>query len=161
MKTPKRFYKSTTEKIKPIELQINTERETKPLFLVMQKVWFDEIDCGEKDVEYRDDSDFYTSRFCTKDKSGNLTGIKNYKTVMMQEGYNPGARRMTIEIKDIKYFPGDGFEIYLGSILTRENFDRTNVPKRAKSDPSKTPSKKKIVKSQLEISKLRRNKRLK
>lgn len=156
----RKLYNSKTEtNIKPEVLKITDEKQIKSLFLVMQKVYFDEIECGNKKVEYRDDSDFYISRLCTKDNSGKITGIKNYKTVLLQEGYNPGARRMTVEILDIKYDRYDGFEIYLGEILSRENFDRTNAPKRAKSDPTKPkqPKKKKVVKTQLEIAKLRKN----
>lgn len=61
-------------------------------------------------VEYRDDSDFYISRLCSKDKEGKITGLKNYKMVILQEGYNKGARRMMVEITDIKYFRYAGFE---------------------------------------------------
>ena len=137
----KRAKYAKTNVLKAKNSDFNAETETKeqakPLFLVMQKVWFDEIECGNKKVEYRDDSDFYISRLCSKDKEGKITGIKNYKMVLLQEGYNKGARRMMAEITDIKYFRYSGFEIYLGEILSRENFDRTNAPKRAKSDNSK------------------------
>lgn len=156
----RKLYNSKTEtNIKPEVLKIIGKEQVKPLFLVMQKVYFDEIECGQKDVEFRNDSDFYISRLCTKDNSGKITGLKNYKTVLLQEGYNPGARRMTVEIKNIEYFANEGFEIYLGSILSRANFDRTNAPKRAKLDPTKPrqPKKKKVVKTQLEIAKLRKN----
>ena len=142
------------------QIVLNTEIEKKPLFLVMQKIWFDEIECGNKKVEYRDDSDFYISRLCSKDKEGKITGLKNYKTVLLQEGYNPGARRMMVEITDIKYLRYDGFEIYLGEILSRENFDRTNAPKRAKSDKPKQThiqKKKMAVKTQLEKAKYRKS----
>ena len=124
-------------KTNDMKFETETKEQAKPLFLVMQKVWFDEIECGNKKVEYRDDSDFYISRLCSKDKEGKITGLKNYKMVILQEGYNKGARRMMVEITDIKYFRYAGFEIYLGEILSRENFDRTNAPKRAKSDNSK------------------------
>ena len=150
-------------KIKEDHLPIEGKEQPKPLFLVMQKVWFDEIECGNKDIEYRDDSAFYISRLCTKDKEGSITGLKNYKSVILQEGYHPGSRRMMVEIVDIKYFKRDGFEIYLGKILSRENFDRTNAPKRAVSEKPKqtSPKKKKVVKTQLEKAKMRKGSVLK
>ena len=153
------FSGAKSEKISNSKIETETKEQAKPLFLVMQKVWFDEIECGNKKVEYRDDSDFYISRLCNKDKEGKITGLKNYKTVLLQEGYNKGARRMMVEITDIKYLRYDGFEIYLGEILSRENFDRSNAPKRAKSDNSKQTRKpkKRAVKTQLEKAKSRKS----
>lgn len=88
--------------------------EKKPLFLIMQKYWFDEILSGRKDVEFRDDTPFYRSRFIAKDGK-----FRNYKTVILQVGYNTNARRMTVEVKKI-ILDGD-FEIHLGEII-RKNF---------------------------------------
>ena len=59
-------------KIENSQIETKTKEQAKPLFLVMQKVWFDEIECGNKKVEYRDDSDFYISRLCNKDKEGKI-----------------------------------------------------------------------------------------
>ena len=154
------FSGAKSEKISNSKNETETKEQAKPLFLVMQKVWFDEIECGNKKVEYRDDSDFYISRLCNRDKEGKITGLKNYKMVLLQEGYNPGARRMMVEITDIKYLRYDGFEIYLGEILSRENFDRSNAPKRAKSDKPKQTriqKKKRAVKTQLEKAKSRKS----
>ncbi len=138
--------------------KIYTIEETehkKPLFLVMQKVWFDEVESGNKDIEYRDDTEFYRSRLLTKDR----TAIKNYKTLIMQEGYNAGARRMILEIADIEYFVNDEFQIHLGQIIERLNFDRTNYPKRKPSDKPITPPKPKKKPKSLQDKLLsRRNK---
>lgn len=156
MKRPHNIRKKV--KIADQSLPVELNEQPKPLFLVMQKVWFDEIESGNKTVEYRDDTAFYISRLCAKDKEGKITGLKNYKTVVLQEGYNPGARRMTVEVVDIKYFNREGFEIYLGDIISRENFDRTNAPKRTVSEnlqPS-APRKKKVIKTQLEKAKIRK-----
>lgn len=114
---------------------IEETEQKKPLFLVMQKVWFDEVESGEKKTEYREDTEFYKSRLLTKDR----TAIKNYKTLIMQEGYNPGARRMILEITGVTYLVRDEFQIHLGEIIERQNFDRTNVPKRKPSDKPRKP----------------------
>lgn len=103
-------------KANPPENITNETPEKKPLFLIMQKYWFDEILSGNKEVEFRDDTPFYRSRFITKDGK-----FKNYQTVIMQVGYHANARRMTIEVKKI-ILDGD-FEIHFGKILD-SNFDQ-------------------------------------
>lgn len=85
--------------------------EPKPLYLVMQKQWFDEVLSGRKKIEYRDNTEFYRSRL-TKD--GNF---RNYTSAIMQEGYNAGARRMTIEIRQVVL--NGCFEIHLGEIIDK------------------------------------------
>lgn len=88
--------------------------EKKPLFLIMEKVWFDEIYSGRKKTEYRDDSPFYRARFINKKGQ-----FRHYETAILQVGYHKDARRMTVEIKDI--ILDGGFEISLGKILD-QNF---------------------------------------
>lgn len=114
--------------------------EKKPLFLVMQREYFDEIDSGEKTEEYRHGGNFYISRFCKSDKTtGKIIAMRNYTSAILQEGYNTGARRMLIEVKKIEY---DGeFTIYLGSISERLNFDQSNAPKRKASGEPRKPRK--------------------
>ena len=97
--------------IKPKQF-IKLPPEKKPLFLIMQKVWFDEILSGRKDIEYREDTPFYRSRLIAKD--GNF---RNYETLLMQVGYNADAQRMTVEVKNI--ILDDCFEIHLGEIIEK------------------------------------------
>ncbi|WP_300685997.1 hypothetical protein [Chryseobacterium sp.] len=113
------------------------EPEKKPLYLPMQKVWFDEIETGKKKEEYREGTNHYKSRFFKSDKNGNPIAIRNYSTVLLQEGYNPGARRMLIEVNSIQY-DGD-FTIFLGAIIERLNFDRSSAPKRKPSSKARHP----------------------
>ena len=107
-------------KISNSKIETETKEQVKPLFLVMQKIWFDEIENGSKTEEYRDGTEFYFSRLCNRDKEGKILSLKNFKTAILQEGYHKGARRMKIEISKISY-DGD-FTIYLGQILERINF---------------------------------------
>jgi len=117
------IYKKTKNKKKKIfkkkksDFKADTEakEQAKPLFLVMQKIWFDKIENGSKVEEYRDGTEFYFSRLCNRDKTGKILSIKNFKTAILQEGYHAGARRMKIEISKISY-DGD-FTIHLGQIL--------------------------------------------
>lgn len=102
----------STENISVIETE--TKEQAKPLFLIMQKHWFDEILSGRKNVEYRDGTPFYRSRLLTKDGK-----FKRYSSVIMQVGYHSDARRMTFEIEKIEL--DDCFNIYLGKI-TDKNF---------------------------------------
>ncbi|WP_028123260.1 hypothetical protein [Epilithonimonas tenax] len=114
--------------------------EKKPLFLVMQRQYFDQIDSGEKTEEYRHGGKFYISRFCKSDKTtGKIIAMRNYTSAILQEGYNPGARRMVIEVKKIEY---DGeFTIYLGGVSERLNFDQSNATKRKASAEPRKPRK--------------------
>lgn len=86
--------------------------EKKPLFLIMEKVWFDEIYSGRKKTEYRDDTPFYRSRFMNRKGQ-----FRHYETAILQVGYHKDARRMTVEIKDI--ILDGGFEISLGTIIEK------------------------------------------
>lgn len=97
---------------------LTTEEKTqeKPLFLIMQEVWFDKIESGEKTEEYRDNTPFYQSRLLNKDK----TAFKKYKTVILQVGYHTGAKRLIVEVEKITL--KREFTIYLGKILERINF---------------------------------------
>lgn len=95
--------------------------QQKPLYLVMQSIWFNAIENCSKTDEYRDGTDFYKSRLCNIDKkTGKITSFKNYRTVILQEGYHPGARRMVVEIKRVTL--KRDFTIHLGEILERINF---------------------------------------
>lgn len=123
-----------------------SELEKKPLYLPMQKVWFDEIESGRKTEEYRDGTDHYKSRFFKFDKkTSKPIAMRNYSTALLQEGYNSGARRLLVEVNKVE-FDGD-FTVFLGSILERLNFDRTNAPKRKASTEPRKPrqAKKKAI----------------
>lgn len=101
------------------KIETETKEQPKPLYLVMQKKWFDEIESGRKIEEYRDKSPFYVSRFCTTEND-RIKAFKNYKTVILQEGYHTGARRMIIKVDGITL--ENCFIIHLGAILDRQNF---------------------------------------
>ena len=120
--TKRRLRFKAAEKKTRIEqnFEIETKEQKKPLFLVMQRQWFDLINKGEKKQEYRDGTEFYISRLCNRDKEGNILSLKNYKKAILQEGYHKGARRLVIDILKITY-DGD-FTVHLGAILQRENF---------------------------------------
>lgn len=112
--TAKRFLSKNTYECS--SLPTEAKEQEKPLFLIMQKIWFDAIENGSKFEEYRDNTPFYRSRLLNKDK----TAFKNYKTIILQEGYHASARRMIVEVKEItlkRYFI-----IHLGQILERINF---------------------------------------
>lgn len=89
--------------------------EKKPLYLPIEKLYFNQIESGEKKIEYRDDTAHYRSRFLNK--AGEL---RNHKVLLLQEGYNEGARRMLVEIIDIQH--KRQFETHLGQIIDRINF---------------------------------------
>lgn len=103
------------------EYPTDEKEQQKPLFLIMQKIYFDDIERGEKLEEYRDGTDFYKSRLCNIDKkTGEIISIKNYKTVVLQVGYHANAKRMIVEVNKIEL--KRDFTIYLGKILERQNF---------------------------------------
>lgn len=112
--TAKRFLSKIS--LKEYKLPTELKEQEKPLFLTMQKVWFDAIENGSKIEEYRDNTPFYKSRLLNKDKKA----FKNYKTVILQEGYHTDARRMIIEVEKITL--NRYFTIHLGRIIERINF---------------------------------------
>lgn len=97
-------------------LKTEEKAQEKPLFLIMQKVWFDAIANGSKIEEYRDNTPFYHSRLLNKSK----TAFKKYRTVILQEGYHTGAKRMIVEVEKITL--KRDFTIHLGRIIERINF---------------------------------------
>lgn len=113
-------FKAAEKKAENHNFKTDDKEQKKPLFLIMQKYWFDMIDKGEKIKEYREGTEFYFSRFCNRDKEGNILSLKNYKKAILQEGYHKGARRLIVEISKIT-FDGD-FTVHLGAILQRINF---------------------------------------
>lgn len=143
-------------KIKSLSLR---SVEKKPLFLVMQREYFDQIESGKKTEEYRHGGKFYISRFCKTDKAtGKIIAMRNYTSAILQEGYNPGARRILIEVKKIEY---DGeFTIYLGNISERLNFDNKSL-KKAKKAKDHTDYSKPVKTSQDLLAKVRNNRRRK
>ncbi len=89
--------------------------EKKPLYLPIDRVYFNQIELGEKKIEYRDDTPHYRSRFLNKQGE-----LRNHRVLLLQEGYNEGARRMLVKIRNINH--KQQFEIHLGKILERINF---------------------------------------
>lgn len=93
----------------------STVAEDKPLYLPIERLYFNQIESGEKKVEYRDDTPHYRSRFLNK-----ASELRNHKILLLQEGYNEGARRMLVEITDIQH--RRQFETHLGQIIEKINF---------------------------------------
>ena len=113
-----------TKVAKPEQIYpVDEIEQKKPLYLVMQAIWFNAIENGSKTDEYREGTAYYKSRLCNIDKkTGKITSFKNYRTVILQEGYRPGARRMVVEIKGVTL--KRDFTIHLGKIVERINFNR-------------------------------------
>lgn len=107
------FFARCTEakarKINPV--QTSEKPEKKPLFLVMQRYYFNQIFDGTKKIEFRENKPFYSSRLTTGGK------YRNFKTVILQEGYHAGARQMTLQIEKIELCTD--FEIHLGKIINK------------------------------------------
>lgn len=99
-------------------------KDKKQLYLVMQKEYFNEILAGTKTEEYRDFTDFYISRLCEVDKTGEIQGTKKYETVKLQMGYNKDAPQMIVEVKGIFIETDEGFDADK-DLLTTENCNFT------------------------------------
>lgn len=107
------FFARCTEakarKVNPV--QTSEKPEKKPLFLVMQRYYFNQILEGTKTVEFRANKPFYAARFMKAGK------YRNYNTVILQEGYHTGARKITVKINKIELC--SDFEIHLGKIINK------------------------------------------
>ena len=89
-----------------------TEIQPKPLFIILQKQFFDEILGGTKKIEYRQGPDLYYSRFRNKD----ATKLKRDETVIFQNN-DKNASRMTVVVRKIEI--SFRFKIFLGEILDK------------------------------------------
>lgn len=91
-------------------IQTSEKKEPKPLHLVLQRIYFDQILAGTKTSEYREEKRFYNSRLMRDGK------YRNYSHVDFQEGYRKDARRMKVTINKVELRNGI-YEIYLGEII--------------------------------------------
>lgn len=69
------------------------------LYLPMKNEYLHEIRIGEKNVEYRDLTDFYLSKLFKRDKEKNYSEQKPLTHILFQGGYEPDSPRMLIELK--------------------------------------------------------------
>ena len=93
--------------------QKEIKKQLNPLFLILKTEFFNKILSGEKKKEFREISDFYCSRFLTAD----LKKFKNYDSVIFQNGYHTNARKMKVELKEIRI--GLKFTLQLGEVISK------------------------------------------
>lgn len=92
----------------------------KILFLTLEKEFFDLIQSGQKDWEFRDYKEFFIKRLMNPDKT-----FKTYDYILFQNGYRKDARQMLVEFKGVRivkerkglFKTKKGFEIELGKIV--------------------------------------------
>ena len=89
------------------------KKEKAVLKIVIKGQWFDEIASGEKDIEYREQTQFWISRLY--DKDGNK---RHYDVIEFINGYNTDARRMTTKYEGFRK-RGYQFLIKVGKILKK------------------------------------------
>lgn len=103
--------------------ELNLKKEN-ILYLTIKNEYLHEMRSGEKDVEYRDLTDFYLSKLFKKDKEKNYSELKPLTHILFQGGYDPDSPRMLIELKgfviDKDSYPSDlktkGHELYSDTI---------------------------------------------
>ncbi|MGC9354280.1 MAG: hypothetical protein ACP5D9_10605 [Mariniphaga sp.] len=86
----------------------------------MEKEYFDLIQSGKKDWEYRDYKDFFIKRLMNPDGT-----FKSYDYILFQNGYQKNAPQMLVEFKSVKivkekqglFKTKKGFEIALGKVI--------------------------------------------
>lgn len=81
------------------------------LKIIIKGEYFDMIKSGEKKIEYREVTPFWTSRLF--DKEGKK---RSYDNVLFINGYNKDARRLTTEFKGVTIKNGV-YNINLGKII--------------------------------------------
>ncbi|MFP3835330.1 hypothetical protein [Chryseobacterium sp. SIMBA_028] len=112
-------------------------KNTKELYLIIQKKYFLEIIKGEKIEEYRDFVEYYINRLFHTDDEGELTKPKNYETIRFQMGYRKNAPQMVVECEGISIdadedgsefytYENCNFTIHLGKILEKINCENLN-----------------------------------
>lgn len=87
------------------------------LYMTIANEFLHAIRIGEKNVEYRDLTDFYLKKLFKRDKSGNYSEMKPIKYLLLQGGYSATSPRMLVELKGWvikgKNYPND---------LVRDNY---------------------------------------
>jgi superfamily II DNA or RNA helicase len=71
------------------------------LYLTIKNEFLDEIRKGEKNVEYRDLTEFYLQSFFGKDAKGKYTESKKLTHLLLQGGYSANSPRMLVQLKGI------------------------------------------------------------
>ena len=84
------------------------------LTLTLKKQYFDAILSGEKTIEYRDITDYWTPRLENKD----------YDTILFRNGYSPDSPTMTVEYKELtidRQSNPNRYALVLGEVLDSAN----------------------------------------
>src|SRR5690606_4908270 len=91
------------------------------LYLTIKNIYLDEMRRGLKNVEYRNNTEFFRRKLFVKDKDGNPSKqMKPLKYLLFQGGYEADSPRVLIELKGwtigLEKFPKDlnckGFTLY-------------------------------------------------
>lgn len=98
----------------------------KILHLTLKKKWFNLIQSGEKNVEYREDKPYWQKRLL------NGTQGKHFDIVRFRNGYSKDSLTMDVEFRRISFtgtqwttpkngevLKGDTIAILLGEVLTK------------------------------------------
>ena len=119
------------DKIKKEKVGSSKGKDNKQLYLVLAKVWFNEILEGKKKEEFRAFTDHNISRLAICE-DGEFIDCRQFETVKFQLGYTKDAPQMIVEVKDVYIEMEDEkceqlttenceFVIELGEILERKN----------------------------------------
>ncbi|PTN05627.1 hypothetical protein C8N47_12647 [Mangrovibacterium marinum] len=98
------------------------EANTKTLYLTIKKEYFDQIERGEKESEFRE----FKRHWIQKLMNANGT-FKHYDLILFRNGYHKNAPQITVEFKGIRIIKQKRgwfrhqkyFEIKLGKITSR------------------------------------------
>lgn len=151
-----------TEELQRIIEQFNIKDENR-LFLTIKNQYLDDMREGIKNVEYREDTEFFRRKIFIKGANGKPSQeMKPLKYILFQGGYEPDSPRLLIELKgwtvNGKKFPVDlsttGFDVedydiclLLGKIIYDSQNGRLfrDLPSRKKISSPK-PKSDKVVK---------------
>lgn len=104
----------------------------KVLHLTLKKKWFDMIEAGIKEEEYREVKRYWIQRLCNEVEYetdyGNWNAVfKKFDVVEFKNGYSKDARKMIVVFKGIEIgeakpewsdnWQGEVFKIKLGAII--------------------------------------------
>jgi len=109
------------------------------LYMTIANEFLHAIRVREKNVEYRDLTDFYLKKLFKRDKSGNYTEMKPIKYLLLQGEYSPTSPHMLVELRGWvikeKNYPSDlvrdNYVVYDDSInllLGEVAYDSVNFP---------------------------------
>lgn len=87
------------------------------LDLIIKQVYFDEILCGQKKIEYRELKETNQGMLTRIDENTGKRELRQPQVLKLYAGYNSDRDSMLVEVKKTLFFEPNQIEYHLGKVL--------------------------------------------